>query len=994
MEKNYTKKRIFFSLPTKIGLSVFILSTFLFSLITYIYYQNEKKYKKEAIESSAENLAYSVSIAFEQLIEKNKFPALQNMIEHISKGEKCSGCHGTRMGAIQELAEGKTAGIGIIDAIVADKNLNIIASYKKGIISKNIRVLENRSRHLDASKIIIEAFKTKKKVAFFDMRDDHYEIATPFSIDKNDKINTNLREGVVFLSIEKSNLFKAVKGNFLKIFLLFIGIFAGNGLILFLILRKILVTPMQNLLEGVNSLRNGSFPQLHLLKTKNEFGLIHKSFNEMSATLQKREGELLERNKELSALIAIANILIKPFETENPFGQLIEKVLEITDMDAGAVHILDRNRMELKIISHKGLTDEYVSGIDNLKLGEGFAGRAAETGEIISSENVLTDPRLSKEIAKKYEYNSLVSIPLKSKGNILGTMTITKKGVYRFDEKWLGLLSSIGNQIGVFLENAVLAKETKDKAKHIEVINQINRIINSSLEIKETYRTFAEEIKKLIDYERISIVLADKAGKNIHVIAVKTKEHFRVGKGKTVSKDGYSIGWVLDNGKPFIRTDTSETKEFVEDRELSLKGLKSYVTVPIISKGINIGTLNLANYPASSYNENHLKILTSITEQLAVAIENSRLFEEIVQSKKEWENTFDSITDFVSIHDLEYNILKVNTALAKRLNIPQEELLGKKCYEIFHCSSTYHSDCPHKKTLETMTPCSKDIEFSGSIAGTYTISASPVFDENKKLIGTVHYCKDITEQKKLREQLLQSEKMSAIGQLVSGVAHELNNPMAGIVGYSQLLLKKDLEDKVKKGVVQISEQAERATKIVQNLLTFARQKKPERMAANINELLNKTIELRAYDLNVKNIKVVTELDPHLPQIIADNHQLQQVFLNIIINAEQAMLATKGKGTLTIRTEFKTGSENIVKILFIDDGPGISKENLNKIFNPFFTTKDVGKGTGLGLSICYGIINEHNGKIYAETASGEGTTFVIELPLGYLQSEKKDSISLN
>jgi two-component system NtrC family sensor kinase len=237
--------------------------------------------------------------------------------------------------------------------------------------------------------------------------------------------------------------------------------------------------------------------------------------------------------------------------------------------------------------------------------------------------------------------------------------------------------------------------------------------------------------------------------------------------------------------------------------------------------------------------------------------------------------------------------------------------------------------------------------------------------------------RDATEERLMQERLLQSEKMVSVGQLVSGVAHELNNPLTGIMGFAQLLLARDLDETTERDVGTIYTEAERAAKIVQNLLSFARRKRAEKELVNLNVLIERVLELRTYDLRVKNIDVALDLDKDLPQTMVDANQIQQVVLNVIINAEQAMLASKGAGTLRVRSRAQDGS---IRISFQDDGPGMEPETLRRIFDPFFTTKETGEGTGLGLTISYGIVDEHGGRIWAESQPGRGTTFVIELPV--------------
>jgi len=243
---------------------------------------------------------------------------------------------------------------------------------------------------------------------------------------------------------------------------------------------------------------------------------------------------------------------------------------------------------------------------------------------------------------------------------------------------------------------------------------------------------------------------------------------------------------------------------------------------------------------------------------------------------------------------------------------------------------------------------------------------------------------DITErrqaeerEKQLEQELNLAGRLASIGQLAAGVAHEINNPLTGVIGFSHLMLNRDIPDDMKQDLQVIHSEAQRVAKIVENLLVFAHQRKPGREYLNINEIINRVLELRAYEMKVNNIDVENRLAPDLPSTMADAGQLQQVFLNIVLNAEHFMSRAHNKGKLVVKTE-KIGGN--IRASFTDNGAGISKENLDKIFNPFFTTKDVGDGTGLGLSICHGIITQHNGRIYAESELGKGATFVIELPI--------------
>ena len=246
------------------------------------------------------------------------------------------------------------------------------------------------------------------------------------------------------------------------------------------------------------------------------------------------------------------------------------------------------------------------------------------------------------------------------------------------------------------------------------------------------------------------------------------------------------------------------------------------------------------------------------------------------------------------------------------------------------------------------------------------------------------------ERQELERRVQVIDRLASIGEMASGIAHEINNPLTGVVGFSELLMTKDLPDDVREDVEIIHDGAKRVAGIVKRLLTFARQHKPERTYTDINEIIESTLTLKKYSLKTGNIEVNTLLDAELPWTMADRGQLQQVFMNIIVNAETEMKQARGRGKLIIRTE-QIG--NTIRLSFKDDGPGIARENIGKIFDPFFTTREVGEGTGLGLSLSHGIIAEHKGALYAESKAGKGATFIIELPIVAEAEEKMGTVEV-
>jgi len=368
--------------------------------------------------------------------------------------------------------------------------------------------------------------------------------------------------------------------------------------------------------------------------------------------------------------------------------------------------------------------------------------------------------------------------------------------------------------------------------------------------------------------------------------------------------------------------------------------------------------------------------------------ERLQMMEALRRSEERYRTMLDEMEEAYYEVDLTGNFTFFSDALCRQLGYSREEIMGmsyriyippenaKKVFEVYN--TVYRTGEPSK--LFTSSQIKKD----GTRVHTED-SIFPMRDEEGKIIGFRGISRDITDRKQRDEERKQLEqkaqfasRLASVGELASGVAHEINNPLTAVIGYAHLLLeRKDIPVDIKRDVEVINEGAQRVAGIIKKLLVFARQTKPERTYVDINEIINTTLELRAYSLQSNNIKVILQLDPDLPMTVADPGQLQQVFLNLIMNAETEVKLVHGGGKLAIKTE-QIGDN--LRISFKDNGLGIAKENLERIFNPFFTTRKVGQGTGLGLSVCHGIVTEHKGRIWAESQLGRGANFIVELPV--------------
>jgi two-component system NtrC family sensor kinase len=368
-----------------------------------------------------------------------------------------------------------------------------------------------------------------------------------------------------------------------------------------------------------------------------------------------------------------------------------------------------------------------------------------------------------------------------------------------------------------------------------------------------------------------------------------------------------------------------------------------------------------------------LEVAMDISEKKRLA-ERVRVLAEAVENMHEG----------VAVADLQGRLIYANKSLCRQIQRPVSELEGMTLAGIYRPAEEKH--LPLERWLEGRQErlsgeflCKREDGESLPVL----LSAFRIDDAQGRSYALVAVALDLTERKRLEADLVQSSKLAALGELISGIPHELNNPLAAIMGYSQLVMRRiDPNDdseaaKLRKSARAIFGESERASNIIRNLLTFARRYKTEKNPVDINEVLESTFDLRGYDLRVNNVRVETDYAQGLPMIMADFNQLQQVILNLVNNAVHAMLEHGGERLIRVRTS-QQGPNLVVE--FSDTGPGIPEKNVQKIFDPFFTTKEVGKGTGLGLSICFGIVKEHGGSIGVTSPPGGGAMFRIELPV--------------
>jgi PAS domain S-box-containing protein len=357
--------------------------------------------------------------------------------------------------------------------------------------------------------------------------------------------------------------------------------------------------------------------------------------------------------------------------------------------------------------------------------------------------------------------------------------------------------------------------------------------------------------------------------------------------------------------------------------------------------------------------------------------ERELLFKQIARSKQEWQATFDSITDLIHIRDKEQKIIKANRAFAQYFGLDPKGVINKRCEDLPCEGNVFPISCYVKKPSKDDQPDAEEIRDPDSNK-TFRILTFPYFSFEGDFAGTVHIARDITEEREQEMRLIMSERLASLGQMASGIAHEINNPLASIAGCAEGLLNRIKKDQLDKDIFEgylkiIEEEIARCKKITTGMLSFVRKTTYDKKEVRINRILDRTLEVIGFQGRLKNVEVIKEFSDEMPVIIGSEGELRQVFMTIIINALDAM---NDKGMLELSTDVAHGQ---AFISIRDQGSGISPEDISRIFTPFFTTRAETGGIGLGLSIARKIIADHNGEIDVTSDIDEGTTFQIKLP---------------
>jgi two-component system NtrC family sensor kinase len=547
-------------------------------------------------------------------------------------------------------------------------------------------------------------------------------------------------------------------------------------------------------------------------------------------------------------------------------------------------------------------------------------------------------------------------------------------------------------QVASIIENARLYEESQRERGRGEAISDIARAVSASLRQDEVMHLSLRHAVALLRAQGAALAL--QYDDQLVVVAGIGAGELLV--GAPVPMNDSLAGLAVLERRANIINDSRHPAAYTPTRIAA--NIERTVNAPLLSVAGAIGVLTVINRDVP-FTQDDAAVLQRLADQVAAAISNARLYEEARATAERYRRAVDderrareevaavesryarlveSASDAIFTIGADGLIAGANRSLERSSGRSRADLIGTPFPSLI---DPRDRQTAATAIAEALAGLRRRVELRySSVEGDArlcSLTLTPLV-EGGGVTGALGIVRDVTDERRMADQLMQQEKLAAIGQLVSGVAHELNNPLASVMAFAQLLLAAPPDaPRDTFALDAINQEAKRAAKIVSNLLTFARQHQPERMIADLNSVVRDTIDLHRYALRISEVEVDLRLDPDLPLTWADPFQLQQVVLNLVTNAEQALAARERDRRLTITTE-RRDRDLVVRVA--DNGPGIAAEHLSRIFNPFFTTKPVGEGTGLGLSISDGIVREHGGRLRAESRVGAGATFLLELPL--------------
>lgn len=517
---------------------------------------------------------------------------------------------------------------------------------------------------------------------------------------------------------------------------------------------------------------------------------------------------------------------------------------------------------------------------------------------------------------------------------------------------------------------------TRDRRDRLTALLEVSRLVAAALDLDALYRALHDQFQQVVDATGFTLALCHGEGREIE-LPLRVSRHRQEIPERLPWGNGLTE-YVIRTGRPLLLADRAwERAAELGCEPRSFDRPRSWILAPIRLGDRVLGVLQAIHEERDfAFDETDLSLLAALASHVAVAIENARLFERVRLTEARYRTLFLDLPVGVLVLDESGRIRSMNPAAVRLLARPEGELQGRSLIELVHPVQRAQVDRMLADTRRGAAPPRREIRFvrpdgSERVTG---FNLAPLEDEAGGTVLVV--LRDMTHEHVVRQNLIQTEKMAAMGFLLSGIAHELNNPLAGIRASIQMVLE-DVDAEDRELLEMALRETDRAAGIVQRVRDFGR-RGGERRRVNVNDLVKEVVELRAYASRNQNIALGHHCEPDLPEVHADPDELLQALMNLVQNAEQALLAKpEGERRITLATRRR---DDVVELAVIDTGPGIPPEIRERVFDPFFTTKAPGEGTGLGLTVVHAIAEGHGGRVGVEETPGGGATVLLTLPI--------------
>ena len=715
-------------------------------------------------------------------------------------------------------------------------------------------------------------------------------------------------------------------------------------------------------------------------------------------TYQKRiaqyRSELKAKDKLLSSIHKISSLLTRSISLEKVLTAITEEtatVFGFTRVDISLVNEKDPNLLECKYVM--GFSPEEreraLGSPFRLDKHDCVETRTVKTGKVIYLKDYETDERLTEidlKLAKIYSRVSGIAAPLKIKRNVIGFIggDITGKKL-DLTKNEIKLFSTFANQASIIIENALLHEQNEQKIEQLLSLQEINKKTSSAMSLKKLFHVISANALRITKASSCMLLLAESDSRFLKVVSQRGYSDTDVKKFRLKIGEGI-VGWVAENGIPLLVKDVSEDPRYIEVK----KNVKSELAVPLLSEKKVLGVLNVDSCEKDAFNNDDLELLMIFAGHTATLIENVRLYEQVITEKNFAENILESSPNGVVTVDCGRSIRSVNRKAEEILCLKRDEIIGKRVSDVFerNISEIIDSALNNHKAIEN-----REIERMGKNGNVVTLGISSSFlkSHNTNVTGIIITIQNLTEIKKTEELIRRMDRLSSLGQLSAGIAHEVRNPLASINFNVQMLSKRlDKDDKTGDILNDTIKGIDRLKRLVKGMLDFTKPGIPSLKRGVINDVVRDSIALIDAQIKKRNIYLETKLGKDLPEIVFDPVQMQQVFVNLLLNAVEAV---HEGGIINVKSMMGNnfnGNEKQLLVYIADNGPGISPENLSKVFDPFFTTKP--EGTGLGLSITCKILEQHNALIDVFSEGNRGATFVLRFPVNSVV-EKTGHVSI-